>query len=432
VSSRSAIPDDAKNIIAFKAGAIDSAPTSERRRGRIEVIDALRGQLAEQTYDASYSPTAAAMVDKYRYRYMFLGVAEPQADGRLEIDQCWLDNDLRRARVVWGTTACITIISCDGDDPDAFEEMSRPERRERSGGWKRFPLRSGKRLDTFLMKATHVDLWVFECATDEDPDGEEFATDFMPTSAVVEKLPTLARLVEAEPDDTARLLHVHGGGTGDLARITHALRTGEWPTTTDPAEEAAAFAFNLLTYARYAEQSLMGVAWEVRGEVRAFLPPPPTAVTRELERLYGKIRIASSGLGYYDFWQHGGAASATAEETAKMEAEFNENVKTRDSTKAALEARIATLRAEAPAELDAWAFAHYCYVSQFIHECAEKGEADSTAAEAATRERAKWAELRAGTRSYVDECGFVRLDELFYHQYFGIDMATLENVEPPR
>jgi hypothetical protein len=420
------VSDDATTIIAFNAGAIDSA------RGRIEVIDVLRGQLAEQTYDASYSPTAAATVDKYRYRFSFLGVAAPQPDGALAIDQCWLDNDLRRARIVWGTSACITIITCPGDDPDEFEQMSRPERRERSVGWKRFPLRSGKLLDTFLMFATHVDLGVFGCATDEDPDGEPFDTSFMPTSSIVETLPALAQWVEGDPDETARLLHVHGGSTGDLAQITQALRTGEWPTSTDPAEEAAAFAFNLLTYARYAKQSLMGVAWEIRGEVRAFLPPPPTNVTRELEKLYAKIRTARSGLAYYDFWLHGGAGSATSEQAAQMEAEFNENLRTTTSTRATLEARIATLRSEAPSELDAWAFAHYCYLSQFLHECAEKGESDSTAAKAATRERAEWAEFRAGTRSFVDECGYVRLNDFFYQQYFGIDMATQKDVETQR
>jgi hypothetical protein len=73
------------------------------------------------------------------------------------------------------------------------------------------------------------------------------------------------------------------------------------------------------------------------------------------------------------------------------------------AAKTALEARVAATRAEAPAELAAWADAHDAYVAAFLDDCAARGEPGGTTASVATRERAGWAEVRAGTRVFVDE-----------------------------
>lgn len=64
----------------------------------------------------------------------------------------------------YGVDASITIISTFADDPDSFESMRLDERRQRSGGWKEFPLRSQRFLDTFLMAATGSDFGVFPSA----------------------------------------------------------------------------------------------------------------------------------------------------------------------------------------------------------------------------------------------------------------------------
>jgi hypothetical protein len=161
----------------------------------------------------------------------------------------------------------ITIISVPAEDPDAFEAMYLDERRHRSGGWTCFAVQSGRYLDTFLMKATASDLGVFASADDVDSAGDKLVSCLIDRETLVEVLPDLEVLVEARADETARALCVHGGGGADLARVAEALASGAWPTTGDPAEEAAAFAHHLLKAARVAVQDRMGVCWEYRGEL---------------------------------------------------------------------------------------------------------------------------------------------------------------------
>ncbi len=161
----------------------------------------------------------------------------------------------------------ITIISVPADDPDSFEEMLLDERRNRSGGWQTFPLRSGRFLDSFLMKATGTDLGVFRGADDRDEAGEKLVTCLIDKDTLLEVLPELEALVETKADATAQALSQHGGGSADVARVAAALASGTWPTSGDPAEEAAAFAHQLLKSARVAKQDRMGVCWEYRGQV---------------------------------------------------------------------------------------------------------------------------------------------------------------------
>ncbi len=160
----------------------------------------------------------------------------------------------------------ITIITTTAKDPDQFEGMHLTERRERSVGWKQFPLRSGVYLDAFLMSATNSEFGVFGSAEKEvDAEGVEVKTRLIVSESVPLILPELAVMVEQKPDETARALVKHGGGAADVVRVTEALTTGAWPTGDDPAEEAAAFAFHLLTYARLAEETMKGICLEYRG-----------------------------------------------------------------------------------------------------------------------------------------------------------------------
>jgi hypothetical protein len=168
----------------------------------------------------------------------------------------------------WGVVATITIISTRADDPDSFEKMSLDERREASGGWKVFPVRSGRAIDTFLMAATDSDFAVF--ASDiklVDDEGASVRTNMISRGDVKRGIPDLEDLVERNPDKTARALVAHGGHRADLARVLAALSSDTWPEGGDPAEEAAAFAYHLLKHARVAKGDVDGVCWEFRGTV---------------------------------------------------------------------------------------------------------------------------------------------------------------------
>lgn len=166
-------------------------------------------------------------------------------------------------------SASITIIGVPAEDPDSFEEMYLDERRNRSGGWDTFPLRSGRMLDAFFMKATSSDLGVYRGDEDKDDDGVKLVTCLIDRETLVEVLPDLERLVETNADATARALQAHGDGKTGLERISAALKGGAWPESGDTAEEAAAFARQLLKFARTAVKDRMGVCWEYRGDVIA-------------------------------------------------------------------------------------------------------------------------------------------------------------------
>lgn len=132
----------------------------------------------------------------------------------------------------------------------------------------KFAIKSGRYIDTFFMKATKSDLGVLECNahTDEDTD-EKFETNLIDRKTLLEVIPKLGTLVEKNAVKTAKALHAHGGGKGDIARISAALESDEWPKSGDPAEEAAAFAHQLLKSARSAQEDRMGVCWEFRGRL---------------------------------------------------------------------------------------------------------------------------------------------------------------------
>lgn len=159
------------------------------------------------------------------------------------------------------------------------------------------------------------------------------------------------------------------------------------------------------------------------------MPPPPTARTRELETLLAKIRNARMGQLNYDMWDQHGAEFATPEQRAAMEADLVEATREQAEAKTALGALVEATRAESPAEIAAWADAHDAYLAGFLDDCAAQGKSDSTGAFVATRERAQWAEVRAGARAFVDEdLAHVTENPERYRRLFGIDPQTLEHV----
>ncbi len=169
-----------------------------------------------------------------------------------------------------GVDASITIITTKAVDPDQFEDMSLAERRERSAGWKLFPLRSGRYLETFLMKATGSDFGVFGSSESPvDANGVAVKTSVIMKDEIPALLSALTAMVEQKPDETAQLLVTHGGGTADLGRVRAALTSGTWPESGDPTEETAAFVFQLLEHARIADMARKGICFEYRGQVTA-------------------------------------------------------------------------------------------------------------------------------------------------------------------
>lgn len=163
----------------------------------------------------------------------------------------------------------ITIISTKADDPDSFEDMTLLERRTNSGGWKVFPVRSGRAIDTFLMLATKSDFGVFESSIVlKDKDGTKVHSNMIVRASIPGVIKDLVRLVEKSPSKTAKALVAHGGTRADPARVLAALSSEDWPDGGDPAEEAAAFAHHLLNAARVAKGDLMGLVWEFRGAIK--------------------------------------------------------------------------------------------------------------------------------------------------------------------
>lgn len=151
---------------------------------------------------------------------------------------------------------------------------------------------------------------------------------------------------------------------------------------------------------------------------------------RELERLLAKIRKAGNFELNHDMWDRWGSQHASPEERATMNAGLAEASRERAAAKTALEALVTSTRAELPAELSAWVDAHDAYLAAFLEDCNAHGESDGTARSVAIRERSEWAEVRAGTRAFVDENVFyVTENAERYRQLFGIDPKTLADVE---
>jgi len=156
----------------------------------------------------------------------------------------------------------------------------------------------------------------------------------------------------------------------------------------------------------------------------------PTERLRELETLLARIRNAGMVQLNYDMWDQHGSQHASPEQRATMEAALAGSTREQAAAKAELEALVATTRAEAPGELAAWADAHDAYLAAFLQELVARGEPDGTAAFVATRERAEWAEVRAGARVFVDENLFYVTDDANrYRRLFGVDPKTLERVD---
>nr|HEX4315862.1 hypothetical protein [Kofleriaceae bacterium] len=147
-----------------------------------------------------------------------------------------------------------------------------------------------------------------------------------------------------------------------------------------------------------------------------------TARTRELETLLARIRNAGNVQLNYEMWSDRGRQFAAADECARMDGELAAATRDQADARAALTALVASSSAD---DVAAWAGAHDAYLAAFLAGSAR----DGTAFDVATKERAAWADVRAGKLPFVDENLFyVTLDADRYRALFGIDPNTLEPV----
>lgn len=456
-----AFADVSPHVVVFEVLSIAPGTNGDPPRGQIRIDAVLRGNLECETRDAVFPPHHAAFQESGKSDHAawraeprvgpavgtrLVAAVEVTYDRIVQVNgkACWSDDDARRARIYRGPTISIISVSMDGDEAkehgnphDAFEAIEVAERRNRSAGWVSFPLRSGRRLCTFLMDATSTDLSVLGCDEVIDRAGWKVATALIADADIKQVLPRLEELVETNDAVTAYALVVHGGAR-NLDAIADALSSGTWPTNGDPAEEAAAFARHLLTLMRIAKKTLMGVCWEYRGDVTvapkavARMPeggvtsepvlPPPTQRMRELEKLLVTIRNACNNMVFNEMWEAHGREHATPEYIAEMEADVAESSRNRARATTELAALVTATRAECPHEIEAWVNAHQAYLSAFIADCVANGEGDSTGTMVANNEHVAWAEVRAGTRLFVDENAYyVTLNRERYIRLLGID-----------
>ena len=92
---------------------------------------------------------------------------------------------------------------------------------------------------------------------------------------------------------------------------------------------------------------------------------PPTDRLRELDTLLAKIRGAAMVQLNHDMWDHWGSAQASPEQRATMDADLADASQALIAARTALDALVATMRAEAPADIAAWIEAHDDYLGLF-------------------------------------------------------------------
>lgn len=143
----------------------------------------------------------------------------------------------------------------------------------------------------------------------------------------------------------------------------------------------------------------------------------PSARVVELEALMVQLRHARGGNLENEMWERYGEQFASEQEKAERAAEATARARVFAEVPPRLTALVERTRRDAPAEIDAWCDAHTAYLTAFRAETDDdvrRGVADD--------ELAAWAEVRAGTRAYVDENAYyITLNRERYRELFNID-----------
>jgi hypothetical protein len=165
-------------------------------------------------------------------------------------------------------SASITILATEVEDRRQFEALELADRRRLGVSSHSYPSRSGRYPHRVLVQATGIDLGVYEFPPDEDDyeNGGTMQTFIIDGTTIEAVIPRLEAVVETNAEATARALVAMFGETTDLARVSAAMESGDWPEAKDGATEAAAFAKHFLMLARYGALSGHGICFEYRGE----------------------------------------------------------------------------------------------------------------------------------------------------------------------
>ncbi len=143
----------------------------------------------------------------------------------------------------------------------------------------------------------------------------------------------------------------------------------------------------------------------------------------ELETLLRRIRDANACLGSFDGWDRWGRSSADAAQVKQMEDDAAAAQRDLAAATAAIEALVATLRAEAPQEIAAWADAHDALLAGYLASEDAHGPYAESAAQAANEARAEWADVKAGKRSYSEQGTYAETrDKARYRELLGVDV----------
>ena len=259
VIQAAAVDEVLARLEALFASPESTLPALREHGGNTANPRRLLAALTSETWPTSGDPAeeAAAFARELRD---YLQIAQ-----REKIGVCWEFRGPIEPRPPIASS--VTILQGPTEGHDEFEALTLDERRRKGGGWVTFPLRSGRRLCTFAMKATGADFGVLGCRDERGRDGENVDTNLIADVDLPGTLADLEALFGTNEAQTIAQLLAHRENQSTTARIETALRTGAWPETGDPAEETAAFAHDLMNAMRAAKGKQLGVCWEYRGEV---------------------------------------------------------------------------------------------------------------------------------------------------------------------
>lgn len=136
-----------------------------------------------------------------------------------------------------------------------------------------------------------------------------------------------------------------------------------------------------------------------------------------LETLLRTIRRAGAIMLDMEMFDRYGRAMASPEEVRQRDTDAARAIEDHRLATAELSALVERTRREAPEVLAAWADAHAALLTAFLAHAT-----DATALHVARQELGQWAEVRAGTRGFVEEnVYYIAIDRERYRALFGIE-----------
>ncbi len=154
-----------------------------------------------------------------------------------------------------------TTIVVDTDTPVHLRQLGGPKRRRTNLGTQVLKRHSSVRPDAFLLAALGLDLAVVE--TTPAWDGHHVVHTCVIGRQSIQRALGLLECAIADAERLAERLAARSP-CESIAQVIAAFRAGEASAGAGPAEEAAAFAMQLVESVRVAERYLTSVCWEHR------------------------------------------------------------------------------------------------------------------------------------------------------------------------